>query len=255
MSSLRLWYRTLVVLLLGLGSAMGAQASSRGEVAELETAACAVPHIPEPLLFDLMRPMHARRGELEINTLATVSASGPIRWAPEVEYAVADGVGIEFEAPWVGGYHKATKFGFQFRMGYDQRSIHGVQVLAEKEASSQPGTAVTALYLLGHRFSDEWSLLSMSGAEAGFGSGVTEWKGVQNLSLFRTWSETVTTGLEINWKFSSRDLSDQLAVTPQVHWAWDRNWMVQAGVGVAKRNTGERHRWEPQFTLRLITQL
>ena len=60
------------------------------------------PHIPEPMVFDMVRPLGAQRGELEINTLAQRNLSGSgsrTEWAPEIEYAFMDGLAIEFELP------------------------------------------------------------------------------------------------------------------------------------------------------------
>ena len=56
-----------------------------------------VPVIPEPMLFDLMRPLGAERGELEVNTLVRPSvgrnATG-VAWAPEVEWP------LPLDTPW-----------------------------------------------------------------------------------------------------------------------------------------------------------
>ncbi len=55
--------------------------------AQHATAPAPVPSIPEPMVFDMIRPLGARRGELEANTLAQVNLSGASRdveWAPEV---------------------------------------------------------------------------------------------------------------------------------------------------------------------------
>ncbi len=51
-----------------------------------------VPHIPERLVFDLVRGLGTRRGELAINVLARVRSESPnVLWAPEIEWAFADG--------------------------------------------------------------------------------------------------------------------------------------------------------------------
>ena len=60
------------------------------------------PRIPEPMVFDLVRGLGARRGELEFNTLSLVPFrhGGPkYEWAPEIEWAVADGFAVEYELP------------------------------------------------------------------------------------------------------------------------------------------------------------
>lgn len=35
------------------------------------------PDVPEPMVFDMVRPLGARAGELEVNTLAQTRLSGP----------------------------------------------------------------------------------------------------------------------------------------------------------------------------------
>lgn len=61
------------------------------------------PLIPEPMVFDMIRPLAAPKGELEANTLALfpLNARGEdIDWAPpEIEYAFANGWAAEFECP------------------------------------------------------------------------------------------------------------------------------------------------------------
>jgi hypothetical protein len=62
------------------------------------------PIIPEPMVFDMVRPLGARRGELEVNVLGLVplkrdGGAPAIEWAPEVEWAIRDGFAVEFELP------------------------------------------------------------------------------------------------------------------------------------------------------------
>ncbi|MBX9721432.1 MAG: hypothetical protein K2Q18_07105, partial [Bdellovibrionales bacterium] len=58
--------------------------------------------IPEPLLFDLVRRINSDKNELEINTIVIQhqhNEFGRVYIAPEIEYAFADGMAIEFELP------------------------------------------------------------------------------------------------------------------------------------------------------------
>ena len=59
--------------------------------------------VPEPLMFDLVRGLGAKKGELEINALADFplnnTSSRNVEWAPEVEYAVFDNLAVELELP------------------------------------------------------------------------------------------------------------------------------------------------------------
>ena len=71
-------------------------------LASVPAGAQEAPEIAEPMVFDLVRPLGARRGELEVNALAQRNLSGPdrnVEWAPEIEYAVADGFAVELELP------------------------------------------------------------------------------------------------------------------------------------------------------------
>ena len=95
-------------------------------------ASDAYPDVPEPMIFDMMRPLGAKRGELEVNTLATVPLSGDddaVHWAPEIEYAFADGFAIEGELPFVNGRLAELKLGLQASFGTTGggRTGHGVQ--------------------------------------------------------------------------------------------------------------------------------
>src|SRR5690606_33047962 len=71
------------------------------------------PHIPEPLAFDLVRGLGARKGELEVNVLLEVPVGGVPHWAPEVEWALADGAALELELPIRGTELEAIKFASQ----------------------------------------------------------------------------------------------------------------------------------------------
>ena len=100
-------------------------------------ASDAYPDVPEPMIFDMMRPLGAKRGELEVNTLATVPLSGDddaVHWAPEIEYAFADGFAIEGELPFVNGRLAELKLGLQASFGTTGggRTGHGVQYLGHR---------------------------------------------------------------------------------------------------------------------------
>ena len=78
-------------------------------------------HIPEPMVFDLVRGLGAGKGEFEANVLAEFpldrTASREIEWAPEVEYAFADGLALEFELPFEDGELEGYKGAFQWTIG------------------------------------------------------------------------------------------------------------------------------------------
>jgi hypothetical protein len=233
------------------------------------------PHVPEPLVFDLVRPLGARRGELEVNTLAimplTSSRSGSVRagdelglvplsedraeieWAPEIEFALWDGFAVEFEFPFEGSRLEELKLGMQFTFGtaFDDRFIHGFQGLAERALQSTT-TSWTGLYLAAMRFSPRWSALGMWGLSYEAGAGVDEIGGdrtqaLQNLSVFYNLTDEVHLGLETNYAVSTA--GDQtLLLMPQLQLAMGQHLSLQLGAGVGFSASETL----PQAALRLI---
>jgi hypothetical protein len=217
------------------------------------------PHVPEPMVFDLVRPMGARKGELEINTLGIVpltrSKSGSARagdelgqvplsedraqieWAPEIEFALWDGFAVEFEFPFEGAVLEELKIGLQWTAGtaFDNRFIHGVQVLGERALQSD-ATSCTGLWLAAMRFNSRWSAVGMWGASHEAGAGVGEVGGdrtqiLQNLSLFYNLTETCHLGLETNYAVSLRGDSTVLLM-PQLQFNLGDHLSMQLGAGV-----------------------
>lgn len=135
-------------------------------IASASTSA-AYPAIPEPMVFDMMRPLGAAAGEVEVNTLMMAPLSGDPRdigWAPEIEYAFADGLAIEFELPFVNSRLDEYKLGLQAAFGSfnEGRSAHGLQYLAVY-ARDDGHYSGSLLYMLGHRYDAHWSSMSMIG--------------------------------------------------------------------------------------------
>lgn len=82
------------------------------------------PVFPEPMIFDLVRPLGARKGEFEANTLALLPLKGRrynVDWAPEIEYAFANGYAIELELPMYNGEIEATNWLFRGRFRLTKR--------------------------------------------------------------------------------------------------------------------------------------
>ena len=76
-------------------------------------------HITEPMIFDMVRGLGAKKGEFEANVLAEILVDEygdrDIHWAPEVEFAVLDGFALELELPFVDGDTEAYKFAARTR--------------------------------------------------------------------------------------------------------------------------------------------
>lgn len=211
------------------------------------------------MVFDLVRPLGARKGELEINTLGIVplsrSKSGSARagdelglvplsedraqieWAPEIEFALWDGFAVEFEFPFEGAVLEELKLGLQWTAGtaLDGRFIHGVQVLGERALQSTT-TSWTGLWLAAMRFNPKWSVLGMWGASHETGASVGEVGGdrtqiLQNLSLFYNLTETCHLGMETNYAVSLRGDSTVLLM-PQLQFSLGDHLSVQLGAGI-----------------------
>lgn len=214
------------------------------------------PRIPEPLVFDLVRPLGARQGEFEINTLAIFPLSNyrarkgaetdpfgitplsrdraGIEWAPEVELAVFDGFALEFELPFEDSHLEAYKFAGQYTFGtaFDEQVIHGAQLIVQPTTSFKEWD-LTALYLLGVRFDETWSVLSMWGLRSAFGTDRFDERTevLFNLSLFADLNEHVSVGLETNYARNMRGTST-LLLMPQHHWEISEHIVLQTGLGV-----------------------
>lgn len=214
------------------------------------------PRIPEPMVFDLVRPLGAKRGEWEANTLAlfplrprsrrvdnTPDPLGLVRrsrdrkgveWAPEIEYAFADGSAVEFELPVEDTTVEAYKFAGQTTFGtaFRQRFIHGAQAIIQYDRDPAVWTAAL-LYIAGWRFDDTWSLFGMTGARGEVAGAVPARRAelLANVSLFADVTPRLVAGLETNVsQVVGGDTS--VLVMPQAHYEVGLHWMIQAGAGV-----------------------
>ncbi len=221
-----------------------------------------VPLIPEPMVFDLVRGLGAHRGEFEMNVLgefplSTSSRNAPqdfdpfglapssedsdgIEWAPEVEYAVADGVAIEFELPYENSKLEAYKFAGQITFGtaLENRFIHGTQFIIEPDIHFEEWD-LTFLYLAGMEFDETWSILGMIGARPSIdeGNGVDHTDGLLNLTLFADLNLHTTVGLETNLTFGDSERTS-LLLMPQVDHEITDHIEIQFGVGVGFSDEG-----------------
>lgn len=192
------------------------------------------PHIPEPLVFDLVRGLGAERGELEVNTLAVIGLrDGRVHWAPEVEWAFAKGHALELELPMVDREVEALKLALQGTLpSLLPRVTHGWQAFGEVALEDGTPRGVL-LYLLGQRITRRWSYLAMLGGSAPLTRlGKQQGSMLLNYSLFVDAAEWVTLGLESN---VAVDLYAQWSVSlfPQAHFQVNRRLRVQLAPGVA----------------------
>jgi hypothetical protein len=192
------------------------------------------PRIPEPMVFDLVRPLGSTRGELEINALAAVQADGTIAWAPEIEYTIADGLALELELPAENSSVHATKAAVQgtFTHGRTEQFIQGWQAIGEKQRADGSRSA-DGLYIAGYRWNDRWSALGMAGVRLNaLGRGTTR-SVLTNASIFFSPGDRATLGLEFNGSWGG--VGRSRSWIPQVHVRLSDHWSVQSGVALNRR--------------------
>ncbi|MCP9439756.1 MAG: hypothetical protein NNA20_13030 [Nitrospira sp.] len=218
------------------------------------------PRIPEPMVFDLVRPLGALKGEVEINSLGMIPLSRTIgkvggatdplglvrrspdrrgvEWAPEIEYALMDGLAVEFELPMETLSVEAYKVAAQATFGtlWRHRFIHGAQVIAQYNTDPRFWTT-TWLYLAGLRIDKVWSVFGMVGPRFDHGETFNGFRNelLSNVTVFADVTDRFVAGVETNF---AQVLGGRptLLVMPQVHYEVDLHWMGQAGVGVRLGN-------------------
>jgi hypothetical protein len=229
----------------------------------------AAPAIPEPMVFDLVRGLHARAGEWEVNALAIAPIGrGPleVHWAPEVEVAVADGLAFEVELPMRNEHIEALKLAAQGTFGtlVPGRLVHGAQFIFERVITETNGTELTPLYLIGGRFSSRLSAFGMLGARMTLGQGLAPsgvddgdgagleprsggYEALQNANIFYDLSEVLVAGIEVNLAYQPpRNL--EALITPQIHWSIGSILSWQVGPGLSY-NEG---RFSPVVATRIV---
>lgn len=193
------------------------------------------PHIPEPMVFDLVRGLGASAGEVEVNSLAYYALRRgdlQLRWAPEVEWAIADGVAVELELPMRDRELDALKGAFQVTLPSPIADFtHGLQTIAEHRFDGRQ-TELSLLYIAGLRI-QRWILLGMAGARAATPMSERDhYEVLLNPSIYRDLLENVTVGLEGNLAIGLNGTTYAAAI-PQVHWQISTRVRIQAGAGIA----------------------
>lgn len=214
----------------------------------------AYPHIPEPMVFDMVRSLGARQGELESNVLATTPLSGPdkktVDWAPEMEYAFADGWAIEFEFPFEDKRLTEFKLGLQATFGTFNhgRSVHGVQYLGIYDRDRHTYLS-SMVYMLGNRFSNRWSTMSMIGvADISASRSSRRNDLIFNHSTFFNATDNTVLGLEFNYLSGS---DGHVLLMPQIHHRLARTVNVQFGFGLDKKRGESAY---PEIGMRIVRE-
>ncbi len=200
------------------------------------------PEIPEPLMFDLVRGLGAKQGELEINSLVDIPLNHAeirgVDWAPEIEYALFDNLAVELEFPFNNFELEAYKMAIQWTVGSSKNNkfIHGVQIIGEKYIHLNI-LEISFLYIPAYRFNEVWSAIGLFGVmvESGSDSPDNNNSFLFNASLFADLSEHTIVGVEINNSNPSFQKLDnnqmELRILPQGHYAFDSGYSFQFGIG------------------------
>jgi hypothetical protein len=209
--------------------------------------------VPEPMIFDLVRPLGARKGEFEVNSLfhSDFRRGHPLEWAPEIEYAFRNGTAVEFELPIEGSYVADYKIALQQRLPIKKtRPVsHGLQGIGMIGRGGH-GWSASGLYLVAMRFHPQWSALSMYGAQRTAAPGRTFNSALVNNTLFHErWRKTAL-GVESNLMLPAHGAST-VKLVPQVHFRIVERFNLQFGAGYARID--RRHR--PMVSWRLIREL
>jgi len=200
--------------------------------------------IPEPLVFDLVRPLGSPKGELEVNMFANhIGNAKDFSWSPELEYAFADGYALEVELPFENSRLNEYKLGLQGTIGtlLNDRMIHGWQVIGRK-AQSKSVYSSDLLYLNGFKFSDQWSTMNMVGLRRTEFNHHGEWVKLINTSLFYQHSPQLTLGIEINHEINQRH-EWRYRLTPQAHYSFSHNKAIQIGGGPSRLTEDRKAEW------------
>ncbi len=204
--------------------------------------------IPEPLMFDLVRGLGARQGELEINTLADFplndGSSRGVEWAPEIEYALFNNFAVEAEFPLNNFELEAYKMAIQWTMGASKNNkfIHGIQIIGESYIDEDL-LELNFLYVPAYRFNQVWSAIGLFGVMVESGDDAADKNStiILNASVFADLNEHTTLGIEFNntdpiiQKLDDNKMD--LLVLPQVHYEFDSGFAFQFGLG--PKFTGE----------------
>lgn len=218
------------------------------------------PILPEPMVFDLVRPLGAKKGELEFNTLAIFPLRRKeklqIDWAPEIEWAFADGYAIELELPMMNGHIEAYKVAIQgtFPIPKSNSFIHGWQWISEYIREEQLMES-TLLYLAGKELSSGYSIFGMLGSRHNAfvnGSEIRPrsiWNMLFNASFNRRVNKTTIISLEANYAYHF-GLGQELRLIPQIQYRVNDFINIQGGFGY-EWFMGDR---QPIFATRVITE-
>lgn len=214
--------------------------------------------IPEPMVFDLVRPLGSKKGQWEVNALVLqehASELSDMHESPEIEYVAFDDVAIELELPAVGGEFEAFKGVLQWTIGHSgscNQMVHGMQLIEQRYVLGNPYSETTPLYIFGYRLNHDYSALLMLGDQYRHGSGKNEHRVVLNATLFQVHSmiREIEFGLEQNVLGYGNNF-EYWRVMPQMEVVLENHSKIQVGFGALYTYD---HRWDSSSGLRLVKE-
>lgn len=187
------------------------------------------------MVFDLVRPLGARRGELEVNTLCAVPLTGRhhnFSWEPETEYEIGRGYAIEPQVIFENGTFEGFQLTGQKTMGtlFKHRAIHGLLLRGEYTLDRKQLLS-DSVYLFGMRLSKRWSCFAINGFRrtAYWDGGRFVW--LVNPTVFYHVNPRLEIGVESNFELGLSQQNRQL-ITPQFHYNITKMSEFQFGLGL-----------------------
>ena len=206
--------------------------------------------VAEPMVFDMVRGLDAKMGEVEANVLAQVPiGSEQVIWAPEVEFAYMDGAALELELGFDDTDLTAIKLGIQHTWAQTKTSAQGTQWLGEYNPQTEDFE--TALLYVGTANLDpKWSIVGIMGPELAIPAAddVTVGAAV-NVTVFFLVRPWLTLGQELNFEFINGETL--FRAMPQIHLGFTPNIEWQVGLGLL---VDHDELW-PEFATRLVFEL
>jgi len=200
--------------------------------------------IPEPIVFDLVRPLGSPKGEVEINFFANRGSSdGALSWSPEIEYVFSDGYAFEIELPYNNSSLQEYKIALQGTLGIlmQGKMIHGWQFIARKALGEQINSS-DFLYLNGVRLSTAFSTMNMIGIRKPIFEKIVDTKLLINNALFFHTIVDYTLGIELNHEIDKYGYW-RYRLTPQLHVMINDNKSLQVGFGPSTLNASNAVEW------------
>lgn len=197
---------------------------------ELESEA----EIPEPMVFDLVRRLNSHKGEYEFNSLFRfegIERASGLLYAPEFEYAFADGFAGELELPVADGQLDSIKVALQSKIGQIKKGHleNGVQVIYEHSVKNAD-KEISLLSIQGMKFSPKFAFITIIGGLAHVQRERTDWGVLANGTLFYNNSREIDFAIETNYRKVENEPSE-LKLIPQFHLLFAKDVKVQLGVG------------------------